>query len=150
MDVLHGLHLPCVGERVAAGTVVMDAEDHALQSVGPILGRETSCTLSYPEANAAQARSLEAGVPSGAVGSETAGQEARGDILLALKSGMSVMDVSACRVLLNVANQAVETMTDSGGTVGQRGATGVRQVDATWVPYSSLGKLATSLLSQLG
>jgi hypothetical protein len=54
---------------------------------------------------------LEAGAYGASRGAEAAGLEARGDILLALESGMSVVDVSITHPS-GVANRAAAATTD--------------------------------------
>jgi hypothetical protein len=90
-------------------------------------------------------------------GTESAGLEARGDILLALESGMSVVDVFITHPS-GVANRAAAATTDDAArrdrekrrTYGQLEPNGYPFIPFTVETYGRLGKLAISFLRQLG
>jgi hypothetical protein len=102
---------------------------------------------------------LEAGAYGASRGTEAAGLEARGDILLALESGMSIVDVSITHPS-GVSNRAAAATTD-GADAAQRDREKRRkygQLEPNRYPfipfsvetYGRLGKPAISFLGQLG
>jgi hypothetical protein len=102
---------------------------------------------------------LEAGAYGASEGTEAAGLEARGDILLALESGMSVVDVSithhsglANRRATATADGAAEARRDreKRRTYGQLEPNGYPFIPFSVETYGCLGKPAISFLGQLG
>jgi hypothetical protein len=102
---------------------------------------------------------LEAGAYGASRGIEAAGLEARGDILLALESGMSVVDVSITHPS-GVSNRAAAATTDGAAaarrdrekrrTYGQLEPNGYPFILFSVETYSRPGKPAISFLGQLG
>jgi hypothetical protein len=103
---------------------------------------------------------LEAGAYGASRGTEAAGLEVRGDILLALESGMLVVDASITHPS-GVANRAAAAATTDGAVAAQRDREKRRtygQLEPHGYPfipfsvetYSRLGKPAISFLGQLG
>jgi hypothetical protein len=102
---------------------------------------------------------LEAGAYGASRGTEAAGLEASGDILLALESGMSVVDVSITHPS-GVSNRAAAATTDGAAaarrdrekrrTYGQLEPNGYPFIPFSVETYGRLGKPAISLLGQLG
>jgi hypothetical protein len=101
---------------------------------------------------------LEAGAYGASRGTEAAGLEASGDILLALESGMSVVDVSITHPS-GVANRAAATTDGAAAarrnrekrrTYGQLEPNGYPFIPFSVETYGRLGKPAISFLEQLG
>jgi hypothetical protein len=102
---------------------------------------------------------LETGAYGASGGTEAAGLEACGDILLALESGMMVVDVSVTHPS-GVTNRAAAETTDGaaaarrdrekGWTYGQLEPNGYPFIPFPVEPYGRLGKPAISFLGQLG
>jgi hypothetical protein len=102
---------------------------------------------------------VEAGAYGALGGTEAAGLEARGHILLALESGMSVVDVSITHPS-GVANRAAAATTDSAaaarrdrekrGTYGQLEPNGYPIIPFSMETYGRLGKPAIIFRRQLG
>jgi hypothetical protein len=102
---------------------------------------------------------LEAGAYGASGGTEAAGLEARGDILLALESGMSVVDVyitdpsgvaNRAAAATTVAAAAARKDREKRRTYGQLEPNGYPFIPFSVEIYGRLGKLAISFLGQLG